>query len=113
MKTLYKFLVIAFLSSLALSCNEKQKKTYKQNINESKVAVDTVKKTYQLKKFNQSCCKNIVEFSLKRKVEGFIKSESDTEKGQVTVWFDNQKNTEKDIEEAINKTPYKIEKKIQ
>jgi len=54
MKTLYKFLVIAFLSSLALSCNEKQKKTYKQNINESKVAVDTVKKTYQLKKNNHN-----------------------------------------------------------
>lgn len=112
MKTLYKHTILVFSIISVIGCKENIQKDSGQPISQLVTVVDTVQKSYQLKKFTQYCCKSIVEFSLKQRVEGFIKAESDTKKGQITVWFDNQKNTEKDIKEAINKTPYKIEKEI-
>lgn len=68
---------------------------------------DTVKKTYKLKEFKQSCCSAIVEYSLKE-VKGYIKSEVDMKKQEITVWFDSSKSKEKEIKKAINRTAYKI-----
>ncbi|WP_418513571.1 hypothetical protein [Corallibacter sp.] len=65
-----------------------------------------------LKKFTQSCCTGIVEYSLKKNVKGFIKAVSNTKKGQITVWYDSTKSTNKEVKEAINKTPYKVIKEI-
>lgn len=73
------------------------------------VTNNTIKKTYKLKDFKQSCCIGIVEYSLKE-VTGFIKSEANVKSQEISVWFDKTKCTEKDIKEAINKTPYKITK---
>lgn len=66
-----------------------------------------VKHTYKLKKFTQSCCAIMIEYSLKE-VDGFIKQESNIENQELTVWFDPEKCTEEQIKEAINKTSYRI-----
>lgn len=67
----------------------------------------TVKKTYKLKKFTQSCCSKLVEFGLKE-VDGYIKSKSNTDKSEITVWYDSSKCTEKEIINAINSTGYTV-----
>ena len=67
----------------------------------------TIKKTYHLKDFKQSCCSGIVNYSL-NEVKGFIKSKPDVKNQKLTVWYDRTKCTEEEIKKAINKTSYKI-----
>lgn len=74
------------------------------------VVKDTVKKTYRLAKYTQSCCSNIVEYSLKQNVQGFFKASSNTNKQQITVWFDPAQSSSDDVEKALNETPYKVVK---
>ncbi|WP_040280028.1 heavy-metal-associated domain-containing protein [Psychroserpens damuponensis] len=103
--------LILFSSLLLTTCvgisQTKTDSEVKTETNQNK----TIKKTYQLKRFKQSCCTGIVEFSLK-KVKGYISSKANVKNQQLTVWFDSSKTTEKQIKEAINKTPYKIEKTL-
>lgn len=71
-----------------------------------------IKRTYKLKKFTQSCCVMMIEYSLKE-VSGFIKQESDIKHQEITVWFDSEKCQEQDIKDAINKTSYTIIETLQ
>ena len=66
------------------------------------------KRVYTLKAFKQSCCVNIVEYSL-REQEGFLRLEADVKKQELTVWFDPDKSKEEAIRKAINQTGYTIE----
>lgn len=68
---------------------------------------EIIKRTYKLKKFTQSCCARILEYSLKE-VEGFIKHESNIKNQEITIWFNSNTCKEQDIKDAINKTSYKI-----
>ena len=101
--------VIAVFSLIALiSCANE---TISSNKPSSEVQQTTkVKRTYKLKKYTQSCCSRLVEYSLKE-VDGYIKSESNTAKQEITVWFDTSKCSEKDIIEAINATGYTVIRK--
>ncbi len=68
---------------------------------------ELTKRTYKLKNFKQSCCYNMVEFIL-QELEGYEKSEPNMEKQEITVWFNSEITTEKEIIEAINKTGYTV-----
>ena len=80
-----------------------------EEIQEQTEQSTTVKKTYKLKKFNQSCCSKLVEYGLEE-VDGYIKSEANTDNEEITVWFDISKCTEKEIIKAINSTGYTVVK---
>lgn len=108
MKSITSFILILVVTTNIVAFNYNNNISIHRNIEENIVVLDTVKKTYQLEKFTQSCCAGIVEYSLKKHVKGFIKAISNTKKGQITVWYDSSKSTSKEVQEAINKTPYKV-----
>ena len=104
------FIICIFLLT---SCEGKSQTKNTTNVSGLKETVTNkiVKKTFKLKGFNKSCCTGIVKYSLKE-INGFIKSEANVKNQELTVWFDKTKSTEEDIKKAINKTPYKIEKRL-
>jgi len=112
MKSITSLILTLVFATNMLAFTHNNDTNIHQNIEGNILISDTVKKTYQLEKFTQSCCTGIVEYSLKKNVKGFIKAVSNTNKGQITVWYDSTKSTNKEVKEAINKTPYKVIKEI-
>ena len=100
-------LIIALSAILFISCEGKSQANNNEKTKQEITKSNILKKTYILKEFKQSCCSGIVEYSLKE-VSGFIKSEANVKKQELTVWFDSAKSTEENIKKAINKTSYKI-----
>lgn len=95
---------IAFSILLLSSCEENNP----QKATTIKISQEnTIKKTYKLKGFKQSCCTAIVEYSLKE-VDGYVKSKPNVQNQELTVWFKKNTLIKEKIEKAINKTPYKI-----
>ncbi|WP_196885438.1 heavy-metal-associated domain-containing protein [Aureivirga sp. CE67] len=106
MKIQYFFILI--FASLFFSCQSKETKP-KETIKTEKQQTGIVQKTYKLDQFKQSCCIKIVDYSLK-KIDGLEKIEADVKNQTLSVWYDSSKCDEAKIQEAINKTPYKIVK---
>ncbi|WP_196890836.1 heavy-metal-associated domain-containing protein [Aureivirga marina] len=102
----FQNILFLILISLSVSCQTSET-TKKKQTKVEKTENQIIQKTYTLKNFNKSCCIGIVAYSLK-KVDGFKKSEANTKKQQITVWYEKQRCNETEIKNAINKTPYKI-----
>lgn len=98
------YLTLALSALLLTSC---EGKAQSENSKKTEQESNNIKKTYTLKGFKQSCCSGMVNYSLEE-VNGFIKSEPNVKKQELTVWYDKTKCTEEEIKKAINKTPYKI-----
>lgn len=103
MKTVNMALLVAFFVTTLMAYANDSSTVIQNQITQTNI----VKVTFKLKKFNQSCCSRIVEYGLKE-VEGYIKSESHTDKQEITVWYDSSKCTEADIIKAINTTGYPV-----
>ena len=101
--------VLLFTSITTLSYNSQADIPVKQSTSFNTIDQEEniIKRTYKLKKFTQSCCAKMIEYSL-NEVNGFIKQESDIKHQQITVWFNTKLCSEEDIKNAINKTTYTI-----
>lgn len=107
MKLQTLLLATAFLFLLTSDGLSQAKRSVESEISSSSNPSPLVKKSYHLKGFKQSCCASIVKYSL-QEVKGFHKVESNVKMQEITVWYDKEKCTEREIKKAINKTPYKI-----
>ena len=94
------FAVLAFTNYTNAQSNQ-------DNTSIQKYQSDTAKVTYKLKAFKQSCCSYLVNFALEE-VDGFVRSEANIKKQEITIWYKPEKCTEKELKKAINKTAYKV-----
>lgn len=102
--TIFSSLLFALVIN---SCDTNSQNLDKTNETQLNQRVNSIQKTYKLEKFTKSCCSGIVEYALKE-VKGYIKSEANVTKQELTVWYNPTKCSEKDIIAAINLTSYKV-----
>ncbi|AZQ62738.1 copper chaperone [Flammeovirga pectinis] len=98
---------IIIISSLLLATVTSCTTSTKKHETEIVVTTEQTQKTFKLKKFKSSCCVGIVQYSLKE-LDGFIMMKPNLDKSEITVWYDQNKSSEKEIVKAINTTPYKV-----
>lgn len=97
-----------FLLVFSMSCKAPQKEQrLPKTVHELNNNANISKKTFRLQGYTKSCCTSIVNYALKE-VPGFIKSTSQTDTGEITVWFDRNHTKEANIIRAINQTPYRV-----
>lgn len=109
MKKQIIYITLFFCLQVVVSCtgNAQTKTAEKTGKLTELTANKKVSRTYKLKGFNKACCIGIVNYSLKE-VDGFLRSEADVKKQEITVWYTEGKCSEKTIKESINKTGYTI-----
>lgn len=101
--------MLFFCLQVVISCKGKAQTKVSENTSTPTKLTSNKKasKTYKLKGFNKACCIGIVNYSLKE-VDGFLRSEADVKKQEITVWYNEDKCSEKAIKKSINKTGYTI-----
>ena len=107
MKNLKSISIISLGMFLLTTTPVQSQTATNQNNKSKKVTKNIVQRTYKLKGFKQSCCYNMVEFTL-QELKGYVKSKPNMTKQEITVWFNTDLNTEEEIIAAINKTGYTV-----